>query len=639
MRRRAEAGLRAAAVGTGVLLVLVVAPGGRPGGRLEISELRTLDYRFRLRGVNPRPVEHVLLVALDGRSLAAPELGPWPWDRAVHARLVEALSSLGADAIAFDVFFVEPGRSAAGDEKLAQALARSGRVFLGVFSQSRGEEARPSSMDERLGTTLARGGAGVPRAAGFVPPLEGLVRAAAGVGYTNILGDADGIYRRFYPVLAAGTTRRAYLWLPLAIHRVRSSARVPESVSVRPGRYVDLGPGLPRIPVDRRGRSLISTSGRAIPTVSCVDVLRRTVAPEQVRGKVCVIGATATGLYDVRPTPINPRSLGVELLAESIEALFAGSVLRQTDPGTDFLIALFLGVAVVLLPASLTPLFALLASGAVFLAYNLVAVHCFAGRSLVLPMAAPGMAMLLGYAVVALALLVSSERSAWKLRTSLSLYLPPDIAAEIAADPDAVRLEGEKRTLTILVSDIRGFTPFAEGHDPETVVGRLNEYFAAMTEVAWAHGATVDKFIGDGLFIFFNAPQHQEDHAQRALHTAIEMVQKLRDLNLLWQQRGWQPFRIGIAINTGEAIVGNMGALGRRVSYTAIGDAVNVTFYLEGMTGELGEDILLTQNTRDLLQDGSPVELVGDLELGGRKDLVTVYSLAVPEASSERGAD
>jgi adenylate cyclase len=625
-------------VGGGIALVAVVVWFDRTGSQLEMAELRSLDYRFRLRCHARRPVEHVLLVAIDERSLAARGLGGWPWDRAIHAKLVHALARRGAAAIVFDVFFTDPGRTAQGDRELVEAVRRAGKVFAATRPVAGDEEVEPYSMDDRLAIPIDPAQlADAPHVRGFASLMDGLGESVAGVGYTDVIADPDGVCRRFYPIRVCKSNNRAYLFLPLVVHRVLRGTDAFTRVCVKRGRYATISPLMRPIPVDRWGRAFLDYSGCAIPTVSCVDVLRGALSDAEVRGRICVIGATAAGLYDVHPTSVNPRTLGPELLAEAIEDLFDYRPIRQASPGAGVFLSLVVGGATVLVAATLRPLCALIAAGAIFAFYHGAVIASFVLAGLVLPMVTPGLCMILGYGLVAIVLLVSAERSVWKLRTSLGLYIPPAIAAEIASDPDAVRLDGERRMITVLVSDIKGFTRFAEGHPPETVVARLNEYFAAMTEVAWARGATVDKFIGDGLFLLFNAPQHQDDHALRAVMTAVEMIERLRELNKSWQARGWEPFGMRIAINSGEAIVGNMGALGRRVSYTAIGDAVNVTFYLERAAGKLGKDILLADSTYQLVRHAVVVEPIGNLRLGGRRESVKVYSvtaLATPKTAA-----
>ncbi len=619
--QRSELPARTLLVVAGLVLVAAIAWQGRPGGRLELGELRSIDYRFRLRGVRPVPLDRVVIIAIDDRSLAAAELGRWPWSRAVHARAVDKLTALGAAAIVFDVFFVESGKDLAGDRRFADAVRRSGKVFLATFS-SRGVTGAAGKWPVRTAATKMA----LPRAPAFVQPISALASAAAGIGYVDVVPDPDGIYRRFYPACVSHADGRVYLWLPVLV-ACRMRGLNPTDFAAVPGRYLAWGGSRLVIPIDGRGRALLNCRQPLIRRVSYIDLLQGKVKPHELRGKICFVGATAPGLYDVRPVPTNPRAIGVEILAETTQRLLDGELLTPVPPGWGLATTLLLGMLCVLAAAFLRPLLSLAAAGAVFLGYNAAVIALFRGHGVVAPMAAPSLAMVAGYGMVAVVLLVTVERSAWKLRRSLVNYVPPAVAAELAADPDEVKLDGEKRIITALVSDLRGFTSFSEQEDPEHVVAVLNEYFGVMTEIAWKYEGTVDKFMGDGLFVFFNAPADQPDHAERAVRTALEMLAALEELNRRWLAEGRKPFGIGFGINTGPAVVGNMGAPGRRLDYTAVGDVVNVAFRLQAATRKIGKPVLITSATWELVKDVVVAEEIGDVQLVGRQAPVHVYAV------------
>ena len=613
--------------------------------------------------------EHpVAIVDLDEESLKA--LGQWPWPRTLIAELTDQLTALGAAVVGFDVYFPEPDRmspalaaqSFAGldpttratldklpsnDTVFAEALRR-GRVVLGETAKERdiGTADLPVNRAPlaRLGTDplpYLRRYPGVIRA---IPELE---EAAAGLGMVTIEPEADGIIRRVPLVLAIGSE----LFPALSFEMLR--VVTGESVAVRTGRYgiegLLINPFI--IPTDEKGRVWIHFAPHeASIYVSAKDVLNGTVDPARIQGKLVLIGTSATGLGDNKTTPLDPWLPGVEVHAQLIETVMSGTYLSHPEWATGAelsLIAVAGLIMIVLVPitGARRTLLVLLLIGATLIGG---AAYLYRFHALMIDISLPLLTTAALYTLLVYANYSREESQRREIRSAFAQYLSPVVVEQLARDPSRLKLGGDHRSMTFLFSDIRGFTAISERYrdDPESLIALINRYMTPMTDTIQAHRGTIDKYIGDAIMAFWNAPLDNDTHARDACTAALSMIARLAALNRALAAEAAaaeQPppegsdgtvakprvlthsLAIGIGINTGNCIVGNMGSEFRK-NYTVLGDAVNLGARLESQSKTYGVSIVIGEGTYKHVTDFAAIEL--DLiAVQGKAQAVHIYTL------------
>jgi adenylate cyclase len=620
----------------------------------------------------PRPEgEHpVAIVDIDEESLKA--LGQWPWPRTVIAALTDRLTALGAAVIGFDVYFPEPDRmspalaaqSFAGldtttkavldklpsnDTVFAEALRR-GRVVLGETAKERDVGAADLPVNHaplaRLGTDplpYLRRYPGVIRA---IPELE---EAAAGLGMVTIEPEADGIIRRVPLVLAIG--KELFPALSFEMLRVATG----ESVAVRTGRYGIEGLLINpfTIPTDENGRVWVHFAPHETSIyVSAKDVLDGKVEPARIQGKLVLIGTSATGLGDNKTTPLDAWLPGVEVHAQLLETVMSGTYLSRPDwaIGAELSLIAAAGlIMIVLVPitGARWTLLVLLMIGATLLAG---AAYLYRFHALMIDVSLPLLTTAALYTLLVYANYSREESQRREIRRAFAQYLSPVVVEQLARDPSRLKLGGDHRSMTFLFSDIRGFTAISERYrdDPESLIALINRYMTPMTDTIQAHRGTIDKYIGDAIMAFWNAPLDNDAHARDACLAALSMIDALAALNRalateadardLAQPRTpeddgagskrrvlTRSLAMGIGINTGSCIVGNMGSEFRK-NYTVLGDAVNLAARLESQSKNYGVPLVIGEETYRHVTDFAVIEL--DLvAVQGKAQAVHIYTL------------
>jgi len=654
-----------------VLLLAVLGLYLAGNSLLDVVELKTYDLRLR---VHPAPAAEtsVAIAAIDEKSLAS--FGRWPWSRATMARLVERLDALGARVIAFDVFFSETENRAlleqierlereqgynsasspyarmkrvlAADSSFAQAITQSRRVVLPmVFLMSEDEARFQNAADRRqaLATVEPQAvkmirdrGDGrldfpMPETAGLVVNLPELTRAAHATGHINIAPDRDGTVRWATLVL-----RYQHLFFPSADLQAARLYLGDPALTLYTASYGISGIGLGDrvIPTDEYGRALINYRGpaRSFPTYSVADILNGGIDAAQIRDKIVLIGATAPGLGDVRNTPYSVFP-GVEIRANTIQNLLDDDFIHR--PGWmfvfDVLLMLTLGGLLILLLPRLGPRMSALLTLTLAVAYLLLAVIDFRVQLVWLNIVYPALLLVTLFVAATLIRYVSAERDKRRIKGAFQHYVPAAVVDQILRNIDDLGLGGEKRELSVLFCDIRGFTTMAESLPPETLVHLLNDYLTHMTERVFRHEGLLDKYIGDAIMAVYGAPLAQPDHAKRACRTAADMLRALRDLQPGWEKQGLPKLDLGIGINSGAMVVGNMGSTSR-FDYTVIGDAVNLGSRIEALNKQYGTHILLSEFTYQQVKDEFPhVREVDVTAVRGRHEPVRLYELLLPE--------
>ncbi|NDY41915.1 adenylate/guanylate cyclase domain-containing protein [Dissulfurirhabdus thermomarina] len=612
-------------LGAAITLATALLMCARPAV-FELFERKSLDLRAQFRG-EAAPPGNVTIIAIDDASLR--RLGRFPWPRRRFARLLDVLAPLKPRLVVLDLIFSEPE---ADDPLLAEAMARSGNVLLAAyftFGGPKGPDPPPRSSLRTAAVPVA-GGVAPPEADSVTLPVPLLGRNALAVGHINLFPDPDGVVR--WEPLLVGYRGRAYASLSLA-----AAARALElrgtDVTASGGR-LHLGPDR-RIPLDPFGRTLLHYYGGAgcFPTLSFADVLDGRFDPGLVRGRIVLVGATAVGVYDLRVTPFSPNMPGVEKHAHVISSLLEGRVLRRASFAVNLWILLATGLffswaaarsrAAGATAVALGGLAALLVSAAVL----------YSRLGLWVNVIYPGSNVVAVLIAVLAYKFAVEDRFARRIRRIFSAYVTERVVNELIRSPEMVKLGGLRREITILFCDLRDFTPFSEAHSPEEVVRRLNEFLTAMSEIVLAWDGTLDKFVGDQIVAFWNAPLPQPDHAVRAVACALEMERRLEDLQAGWRAAGKEPLRMGIGLNTGEALVGNIGAEGKKMEYTAIGDTVNLGARVEGLTRWFDVPVLVTRSTAEAVAprlgrpplEGVRFESLGEATVKGRRRPVEVF--------------
>lgn len=622
---------------------------------LEILDFKTLDFRHVIRGpLAPHPA--VTIVAIDEESLAA--LGRWPWPRARIAKLVDALSTSGAAVIGFDVVFDQrddaldlstaaemvaeaperPSRALLedlqghGDRALAAALRRSGRAVLAFFGEIDGAPA-PSLSDaaarvpEVSVRTIggASDGALVPAFTRLHVAVPSLAEAAAN-GHINALPDADGLYRRVPLVLRVGEKLTPAFGLQLA---ARSAGTDAIMITLDRHEVRDLRIGDRRVPVNPAGQIWVNHLGpaRTFRQVSAADVLAGRAPADAIDGRIAIVGFTAAG-FDEISSPFAPVVPGVELQATVVDNLLAGRSLWRPWWAVPFeaLLIVALGLSMGLALQRLAILPAVATAIALAVVYGALSQGLFARFGLALGAFYPIAGMSLSLLVSAIHKAVAEQREKQVIRDAFRHYLSPEVTEMLASDPSRLQLGGHRAPLTILFSDIRGFTTLSEQMPPEMLGEFLIEYLSAMTDVVFRNKGLLDKYIGDAVMAFWGAPLAIPDHAVRCCNAALDMLDALETLNASWDARGLPRLEIGIGIHTGEPIVGNFGSVDR-FDYTAVGDAVNLAARLEGMNKAYGTHVLISESTLAAIGDTFVTREVDRIRVRGREQETVIHEL------------
>ena len=625
---------------------------------LEVLDRKLLDFRYLVRGPLA-PGSDVVIVGIDEASLA--EIGRWPWPRARLAQLIDRLHDAGTKAIGLDIVLDEPESSlersaletalAANphrtaedlrralhaelddDVQLATALRRAGNVVLAHFFEFGGSPApqlTTTSLPEM--TVMLTGGTvlavtpGLKHARMVRAPIPALAAAAAGSGHINFAPDPDGSYRRVPIGILAGD--RLVPALGLELLRVRLGEGAARA-TITPAGVSMARIGDRELPVDGAGQLWLDFLGppRTIPHVGAADVLAGRAPADVLAGRIALVGFTAMG-FDEVPTPFAAVAPGVELQATVLDNVLQARALRRPwwlvplEAVAVVALGALVGAALRWLPG----VWGGVGVAALALGYLVATQALFTASSLALG----GIYVVggIGLATIGGAVYrsVVEEGEKRKIRDAFQHYVNPEITELIAQEPGRLRLGGERRPITVLFSDIRGFTGMAERVPPETLGELLNQYLEAMTDVVFAHGGLLDKYIGDAVMAFWGAPADCPDHAIRCCDAALDMRTALERLNLGWREAGLPQIEIRIGINTGDAIVGNFGS-SRRFSYTAVGDDVNLASRLEQLNERYGTGVLISASTRRAIGDEFVCREIDHTRVKGRAQHVTVHEL------------
>lgn len=545
---------------------------------LEGPELDTIDARFSIRGSEGAP-DGIVFVAID--DVTFDELDrPWPLPRRLHARAIDRLRAAGARVIAYDVQFTEP-TNPRDDNALIDAIDRAHNVVLAT-----------TEVDSRGGTKVLGGGkllrqiGARPASANYVTDSDGVIRRAR--------GEIDGLVT--FGVAAAEEARDGRLKRPHGSEWI-----------------------------DYRGPP------GTIETVPFSRLVSGREPAATFRDKIVVVGAAAPSLQDLHTTSASKDEpmAGPELQANTIDTVLRGFPLQEVPAAVTIALIVLFGMFGPGVALAFGPLRAALSGAALGAVYAIVVQLAFNG-GMILPFTYPTASLVLGAFAGLIVALVMNAFDRQRVRDLFSRFVPEPVVDQVLENvDDDLRLGGQRRVATVVFSDARGFTAFSESREPEVVIEVLNRYLTTMTDVLLAHGGTIVAFMGDGIMAVFGAPIETEDHADRALAAACEMTgSALDDFNDWMRASGHgDGFRIGVGLNSGAVISGNVGSE-RRLEYTVIGDTTNTASRLESMTKATPYMVLLSDSTRALLSDdATELRYVDALEVRGRLAKVVVWAV------------
>jgi len=655
-------GLGAGALVLGLALVFARQSAGSVDP-LQSIEFRTYDWRLT-RTARPETARRDLaLVEIDEYSLRnlQPNAGRWPWPRAVHSMLIDFLQRAPAKVIAYDVSFAEAdtregfafgGDTVSGaesDQAFIDSVKKSGNVIMLADATYEGEAADGAAVVPDAGFTLDS--PFVAERKMIFPPFAALADAVAGFGHNLFVLDPDGPLRHTVPFVRVGTHALPSLGLaaalksaqldPATIRTGRDTLHLgttPMPVQMRTVRTADGIQAYQWGLVDFRGPALLADmKSRPYPSYAFFDLLyseeqilageKPNVDPAMFKDKIVFVGVTASGLYDVFETPF----AGGKMPGIQVHAAVADDVLsrRFLAPASDAArVATVLGVALAVgVLAALLPAWWASAATLVLLAlFGWAATRLFAGGTwlnVTQPVFASSVALFGGVAYQ----YFIEGREKRKMKRLFGQYVSKDVYAQLVANPDLARLGGQRRDMTVLFSDIRGFTTLTEKGQPEEIVHMLNEYFTRMVEIVFRHKGTVDKFVGDMVMALFGAPLDDPQHADHAVEAALDMLAELRQLNEKWVADGLNvQVDIGIGVNTGPMIAGNIGS-DQIMSYTVIGDAVNLGSRLESLNKQYSTHIIISDETRQRLTGQYVFRPLGDVVVKGKTKPVAIFEV------------
>ncbi len=656
----------------GIIAVLLIAMAQTvqiPGLSPAIQRVGLLVFDA-YQQLSPRPYEDapVRIVDIDDESIR--RYGQWPWPRTDIARLALALGQAGASAIAFDIVFSEEDRTSPhqvaerfrssdpraanvldrlpdNDEQLAAVLGATPSV-LGFFltGEPLQQQAEPKAGLVVLGTPPAA----VVHYTDAVMPLPELIEPAAGAGSISIAPDADNVIRRA-PLVAFQNDR---LLPALSVEALRVAFQ-SESAQLKtsdgsgeggePGNVVSLRVGDIEVPTDGAGEMWMHYTepepSRLVPAWKLLSgEIGEAEAQVLFAGRIVFVGASAIGLRDLRATPLNDRELGVMIHAQATEQMILKTFLSRPDwaLGLERSLLLVIGLGLVLALPWLGATRGAVLGGVVVAAVVGGSWYAFTELKYLLNPIWPVIGATLGYVLTTVLTYYREERQRAYIHDAFDRYLAPELVARIADDPSSLELGGEEREMTVLFCDVRSFSSISEKFTPQEIIRFLIAFLTPMTDLLLTYRATIDKYIGDAILAFWNAPLDDPDQYENAARASLAMVAKLAELNRDMQQQSAEPWpgevRIGIGLNAGRCCVGNMGSE-QRLSYSLIGDTVNLASRIEGQTKFYGVQIALGSALHDALPQFAMVEL-DRVRVVGREAPESLYVLIGDE---ERVAD
>jgi adenylate cyclase len=622
-----------------------------------LAELRARTYDlFQVLWPREQTSRPVVIVDIDEDSLK--EIGQWPWPRTTVADLITKITDLGALAIGFDIIFAEPDRMSpaiaehsfrgiddetrakldrlpSNDTVLADAI-RNSHVVVGQVGSAHIDPRTKAEQSLQTGFAI-RG----PDPTGFLVTFPGLLRnvlpieeAAAGRGLFSINPEADGIIRRVPVIMEAQGTMVPSLAMEMLRVVSRASAilvRVNEA-----GVQAVAVPGL-EVPTDRNGQLWVHFNKHdPARYVSAKDVLQGRVPADRLKGRLVMIGTSATGLLDIKTTPLDPVIPGVEVHAQILESVLTKSTLVNPNYaiGAELVLAVLLGIGAIIAAPMLSPTVNVVFGALLIAGLIGFSLYLFAEHNLLIDFTYPLISSWLIYLVLTFVNYFREQKQRQQIRSAFGYYLSPHMVEQLASAPEKLVLGGEERRMTILFSDVRGFTTISEHYkdDPQGLTRLMNRFLTPLTNAIIDRKGTIDKYIGDAIMAFWNAPVDDAEQEANACEAALQMLERAETLNGELKSEAeanggkYMPLRIGIGLNTGPCVVGNMGS-DFRFNYSVLGDTVNLASRLEARTKDYRLPMVIGSRTAEIAKDRFAVMEIDLILVKGKKQPEAVFTV------------
>lgn len=650
LSKKTVSGLIAGLVGASVALILYLS------GFLDIWELKTWDWRVGLLSKTTATSDKIVVILLDQKSLdwgkKENDLS-WPWPREVYNPIIQFCQRGGAKSLAFDVVFTEQSPSGVEDDNVFASTIKEFRNFAGAVSLSHssgsGEKSWPSfipepafkiqGLDEWMSKT--KGNDLTYSSASF--PIKEIAPAVGIFGDVQFVPDEDTVYRR--AALFHIFDGKVIPSLGLASYLIANPGTV---MKIEPGNLFINGT---RIPIDNQGNAIMNYRGPAgtYKNFNAAEIIQNelriqngeksAIDPAVFKDTYVFFGYSASGLYDLRPTPVSGIFPGVEIHATMLDNLLAGDFFRSPPSAAVILLTLLIAILAGLATSSVS---GITRSSIVYLFLIMLPIGLSLPvyiQKLWLPVVVPEIGVVLTLFSALIIYYTTEGRQKLFIKNAFRQYLSHAVIEELILNPEKLKLGGERRMLSIFFSDLEGFTTISEGLDPEALTALLNDYLTAMTDIIQEEeGGTVDKYEGDAIIALWNAPVLQQDHAQRCVRAALRCQKKLAEMRPVFRQRLGKDLKMRIGMNSGHAIVGNMGSH-TKFDYTMIGDAVNLASRLEGINKQFGTYTIVSQSTMELMNGLFPVRELARVAVVGRKEPVVVYEPMMQDEFDRRKKD
>ncbi|TAJ75826.1 MAG: adenylate/guanylate cyclase domain-containing protein [Gallionellaceae bacterium] len=602
-------------------------------GFVSFVEAKLYDTRLHLTLPN-KADDSIVILDIDEKSLK--DEGRWPWGRDKLALLMDKLfDKYGVAVVGFDVVFAEKDSSSGLKvlQELGQNQLKDVSQFQSVLAQLKPQLEYDSLFAGKLkqrnivlgyyftnGTKNTSGALPAPvfvagnfkgrpiqfiQWTGYGANLPEFQASAASAGHFNPLVDFDGIVRRVPMIVEYGGAYYESLSLAVVRTVLGSPKLMPGYASGNDADYAGLewlGLEDLRIPVDSEVSALVPYRGGrgTFKYVSVTDVLKERTPLEELKNKIILVGTSAPGLMDMRSTPVDEVYPGVEIHANMISGILSQSI-KSSPPyvmGAEVVFLLLVGVALSILLPLLSPIQDALTALAAILVTIIMNGFLWQYGNIAVPLAGGLMMIFMLFALNMSYGYFVASRTKRQITNLFGQYVPKEVVGELSERPEQVSMEGDSREMSVLFSDVRGFTTISEGLDPKELTLLMNEFLTPLSRVVYKHRGTIDKYMGDCIMAFWGAPLPDGRHAYHSISAGLEMLKTLDALQPHFKERGWPPIQIGVGINSGRVSVGNMGSE-VRVAYTVMGDAVNLASRLEGITKEYGAGIVVGENTKE----------------------------------------
>ncbi|MEK9671273.1 MAG: adenylate/guanylate cyclase domain-containing protein [Rhodospirillaceae bacterium] len=641
---------------------------------VEFFKLKAFDFyqQIKPREIPPPAKKPVTIIDLDEKSLA--EVGQWPWPRDVIAQLTQNLMKMGAVLVAFDIVFAEPDRMnpssiadalkglddetkaklknfKSNDDIFAETIKRS-RVVLG-YSTKEAQLAGAKVPPVKKSIAVRKVSPNTPDPLAILPSFPAMVRnvpvieqAAAGQfgghGIFSIIPEQDGIIRRI-PTLFVND---GFMYPSLSVEMLRLATGRP-TILLKVDQAGVQGVGIARgieVPTDQNGRVWphFSKSDKA-KYVPAVDILNGTADPALIKGKLTILGTSAIGLKDIRSIPTENNLPGVEVHVQIIEAVLNKAYLKRPNwaPGLELSVILFGGLLMIILVPWVGALWTFMVFGVTSASVAYGSWYAFSEERMLIDAAYTLVSIFLLYSTLTYLNYVREEASKKQVRGAFAHYLSPDMVEQLANNPDSLKLGGEMREMTLLFCDVRGFTTISEQFDPVGLTSLINKLLTPLTNAILDRRGTIDKYMGDCIMAFWNAPLDNENHAIDGCRSALAMLAEMDPLNTRLEQEAKEegrlhvPLKVGLGLNSGPAVVGNMGS-DQRFDYSVLGDTVNLAARLEGQSKSYGMNVVLGPTTYNAVKDTLACIDLDFIRVKGKLEGVYIYGLLGDETVAQK---